>query len=191
MNNIEGINLKNYLFLVSKGEKNIKRSNLVDIATQIASSFNHLHSKMVLMGDVSDNNILIDDNLNTHLIDCDSFQVEKYLCEVETDEFTPPEMMGKNFKKTPRTLKNEYFSLGVLLFKILIPGRYPFSITNGGSSIKNIKNGSFAYPLANDYDFNIPLDKKLLSTWNERPLYIKECFFRTFKTKIEYHLKSG
>lgn len=183
MSNIEGVNLKNYLFLVSMSKKNIKRSNLVDIATQIASSFNHLHSKMVLVGDVSDNNILIDDNLNTHLIDCDSFQVEKYLCEVGTDEFTPPEMMGKNFKKTPRTLKNEYFSLGVLLFKILIPGRHPFSVTNGGSPIENIKNGSFAYPLANDYDFNTPLDKKLLSTWNEMPLYIKECFFRTFKTE--------
>ena len=91
--------------------------------------------------------------------------------------------MGKNFKTTPRTLNNEYFSLGVLLFKILIPGRHPFTVTNGGSPIENIKNGSFAYPLANDYGFNTPLDKKLLSTWNEMPLYIKECFFKTFKTE--------
>lgn len=183
MNNIEGVNLKNYLLLVSMNKKNIKRSNLVDIATQIASSFNYLHSKRVLVGDVSDNNILIDENLNIHLIDCDSFQVDKYLCEVGTDEFTPAEMMGKNFKTTPRTLNSEYFSLGVLLFKILIPGRHPFTVTNGGSPIENIKNGSFAYPLANDYDFNTPLDKKLLSTWNEMPLYVKECFFKTFKTE--------
>ena len=35
---------------------------------------------------------------------------------------------------TPRTLNSEYFSLGVLLFKVLIPRRYPFTITNGGSA---------------------------------------------------------
>lgn len=183
MKNIDGINLKNYLLFTSMGKRNIKRSNLVDIAAKIASSFNYLHSKRVLVGDVSDSNVLIDKNLNTYLIDCDSFQVDRYLCEVGTDEFTPAEMMGKNFKTTPRTLNNEYFSLGVLLFKILIPGRHPFTVTNGGSPIENIKNGSFAYPLANDYDFNTPLDKKLLSTWNEMPLYIKECFFKTFKTQ--------
>ncbi|MGL6168937.1 MAG: protein kinase domain-containing protein [Fusobacteriaceae bacterium] len=183
MKNIEGTNLKNYLLFTSMGKRNIKKSNLIDIATLLASSFSYLHSKRVLVGDVSDNNVLIDENLNIHLIDCDSFQVDKYLCEVGTDEFTPAEMMGKNFKTTPRTLNSEYFSLGVLLFKILIPGRHPFTVTNGGSSIENIKNGSFAYPLANDYDFNTPLDKKLLSTWNEMPLYIKECFFRTFKTE--------
>ena len=182
MYNVKGINLKNYLFFISMGKRKIDRSNLVDIAIQIASDFNHLHSKMILVGDVSDNNILVDDNLNTHIIDCDSFQVDKCLCEVGTDEFTPAEMMGKNFKTIPRTLNNEYFSLGVLLFKILIPGRHPFTVTNGGSPIENIKNGSFAYPFANDYDFNTPLDKKLLSTWNEMPLYIKECFFKTFKT---------
>lgn len=183
MKNIEGTNLKNFLLLTSMGKKEIKRSNLVNIAIQIASSFNYIHSKRILVGDVSDNNILIDKNLNINLIDCDSFQVDKFLCEVGTDEFTPVEMMGQNFKTTARTLNNEYFSLGVLLFKILIPGRHPFTVTNGGSAIENIKNGSFAYPLANDYDFNTPLDKKLLSTWNEMPLYIKECFFRTFKTK--------
>ncbi|MBC2849952.1 protein kinase [Cetobacterium sp. 8H] len=122
------------------GKKNIKRSDLVNIATQIVSSFNHLHSKRVLVGNISDNTILIDDNLNIHLIDFDSFQLDRYLCEVGTDEFTLAEMMGKNFKKTPRTLNNEYFSLGVLLLKILIPGRHPFSVTNGGSPIENIKN---------------------------------------------------
>lgn len=183
MKNIEGVNLKNYLLLASMGKKKIARLDLLHIATQIALSFNYLHSKRVLVGDVSDNNIIIDDNLDIHLIDCDSFQVDKYLCEVGTDEFTPREMMGKNFKITPRTLNNEYFSLGILLFKILIPGRHPFTVTNGGSPVENIKNGSFAYPLGNDYDFNTPLDERLLSTWNEMPLYIKECFFKTFKTE--------
>ena len=50
--------------------------------------------------------------------------------EVGTDEFTPAEIM----EITPRTLNSEYFSLGVLLFKVLIPRRHPFTITNGSSA---------------------------------------------------------
>lgn len=189
MKEVTGQSLKVFLALTERGaKKNIKRDTLIDIALNITRTFQYLHERNILVGDVSDNNILIDSNQNIYFIDIDSFQIKNFLCTVGTDEFTPPELIGKGFKNK-RTISNEEFSLGILLFKILLLGQHPFSVINGGSYVENIKNGAFAYPLGNEYSHNTPIAKKWLTTWNDFPVEIKEMFFKLFKENTRFSSK--
>jgi DNA-binding helix-hairpin-helix protein with protein kinase domain len=55
---------------------------------------------------------------------------------VGTDAFTPPELIRKNFKSILRTFENEYFTVAVLMFMILMYGKHPYSKVGGG----NLKN---------------------------------------------------
>ena len=75
-----------------------------------------------------------------YLIDCDSYQVDSFPCPVGTQEFTPPELQGVDFRYRLRDVNNELFSLAVMLFTILMPGQKPYAAKDNGDIIENIKN---------------------------------------------------
>ena len=71
------------------------------------------------------------------VIDSDSFQVvaanNKYLCQVGTPEYTPPELQGARFDRIVRTPNHDNFGLAVLMFQILFMGKHPYSGRYKGS----------------------------------------------------------
>jgi hypothetical protein len=84
-----------------------------------------------VIGDVNHSGFLIADNATSTLIDSDSFQIvasnRKFLCQVGTPEYTPPELQGKRFDQITRTANHDNFGLAVLIFQILFMGRHPYS----------------------------------------------------------------
>ena len=83
-------------------------------------------------------------------IDCDSYQIESgndlFLCEVGVPEYTPPELQSKSFRDTRRTFNHDNFGLAVLIFKILMMGRHPYSGDGAPSEIgEAIKKNYFCY----------------------------------------------
>ncbi len=106
--------------------------SLVRVSQNIASAFNTLHSRGILMADVNETNILITKKGEARLIDCDSFQFkskngEYYICNVGIPLWTPPELQGKSFAQVVRTEQHDLFGLAVMLFHILFMGRHPFA----------------------------------------------------------------
>ena len=104
---------------------------LVRAAGNIARAVASVHATGCVIGDVNHSGILVSDKATSTLIDSDSFQViasnNKFLCQVGTPEYTPPELQGVRFDRVARTSNHDNFGLAVLVFQILFMGRHPFS----------------------------------------------------------------
>src|SRR3984957_2627779 len=104
-----------------------------NIARAVAS----VHSCGCVIGDINHSSFLVSNRATSTVIDSDSFQViaanNKYLCQVGTPEYTPPELQGARFDRVVRTPNHDNFGLAVLAFQILFMGRHPFSGRYQGS----------------------------------------------------------
>lgn len=105
---------------------------LLFVARNVAAAFDTLHDHGHVLGDVNQGNVLVGEDSQVVLIDCDSFQVRfgaaLHRCEVGVAHFTPPELQRVNaFETTTRTSNHDGFGLALLIFHLLMGGRHPFS----------------------------------------------------------------
>lgn len=79
-----------------------------------------IHDKGYVLGDIKSQNILVSDRALVAIIDTDSFQVRNsqtgkvYRCTVDSEGFTPVELLGKDFSTTEQTEIHDRFRLGVI-----------------------------------------------------------------------------
>ncbi|MGH9678183.1 MAG: protein kinase domain-containing protein, partial [Candidatus Acidiferrum sp.] len=126
---------------------------LIRAAANTARSFAAIHEVGCVIGDVNHGGFLVSDKATVRLIDCESFQFayggKKFLCELGTPTFTPPELQGKPFRGVVRTPNHDNFGLAILIFHMLFMGRHPFAGRFlGGDDMsleKNISEFRFAY----------------------------------------------
>ncbi len=180
MDRAEGKPLKSLLTgpkVLKNNFPNWKKIHIVRLCLTILDKIKYLHSKNVILGDINPQNILVKDEKTVYFIDTDSYQVENYPCPVGTDAFTPPELLRKNFKSILRTFENEYFTVSVLMFMILMYGRHPYSKVGGGNLVENIMKGEFPYS-ANDKDKVPPGLWGII--WTHLPYDIKNLFIKSF-----------
>ena len=104
---------------------------LAHVALNASKAFSVVHRHGHAVGDVNENNILVDDEGTVKLIDCDSFSVtfqgNSFPCEVGVPIFTPPELQGQSLRGVIRTADHDTFGLAVLNFLLLFMGRHPFA----------------------------------------------------------------
>lgn len=156
------------------------RRDSVRLALNILTAFRNLHAEGVLMGDVNENNILMRPDASVSFVDCDSYQLAGHPCPVGTDAFTPPELQGCAFAKTFRTERHEAFAVAILLFKIMVAGKHPFSHQNGASLAENIGKGLFPYRFGEAKPSqNLPVGHCRFC-WSHLPSYIRAAFTRMF-----------
>ena len=191
MNKAEGYSLKRSLFAHPKifEEKlpSWDRANLVKVCLNILNAVNLLHKNNVLLGDINGSNIMVNDKCETFIVDADSFQIEGYPCPVGSPEYTAPEIQKMKFGTFLRTKNNEYFSLGTLLFMILMCGKHPYSSVDGGMVTDNIKNSQFPYPFGSKdsasrsvFDLSKPPPGPWRKIWSHIPFASKQSFFNCF-----------
>lgn len=123
---------------------------MVHTAKNLACAVDTLHNKNIVIGDINQGNILVNNQAMIKLIDCDSYQVEYngqfYLCEVGVPEYTSPELQGQSFNGVHRTKNHDCFGLAVMIFKILMFGRHPYSGVGAPPEIeKAISQGYYCY----------------------------------------------
>lgn len=73
----------------------------------------------ILPGDLSLNNVMIDEDDRVYLVDCDSFQVCDYASGMFTETFKHPQIDPDTVNGTLRDPRHEYFAFAVLLFYCL------------------------------------------------------------------------
>ncbi len=103
-------------------------------ARNLATAAGALHTSGYVVGDLNESNVLVTSSALVTLIDTDSFQVQEprggqvvtYACPVAKPEYTPPELQGKSLSSTVRSPEQDAFSLGVLIFQLLMEGNHPF-----------------------------------------------------------------
>ncbi len=104
---------------------------LAHVARNLAVGFAALHEAGVVIGDVNESNIVVASDGRVRFIDVDSFQVTangtRYLCDVGTPTYQPPELQGMGFVGAVRTDNHDRFGLAVLIFQLLFMGRHPWA----------------------------------------------------------------
>jgi DNA-binding helix-hairpin-helix protein with protein kinase domain len=113
----------------------VNTKELYRLAHNICTVYRVFHAKQYVIGDINTKNIMVSSQMHVTVVDCDSIQVhdartnKTYPCKVGVREYTPPELVGKNFANTIRTPNNDEFAIAALVFQLLMQGHNPFSGT--------------------------------------------------------------
>ena len=105
---------------------------LVNVARNVAASFDAVHAHGHIVGDVNENNFLVGRKWHSQadrlpfISDIDG--ATRYSCDVGVRLFTPPELQKiSSFRGKERTANHDNFGLAILVFQLLFLGRHPFS----------------------------------------------------------------
>ena len=106
---------------------------LLRTAFNLASAVEAIHARGCVIGDFNESNVLVTNTALVTLVDCDSMQVPRpgtgtyFRCTVGKPDFTPPELQTCAFDQIDRTPSHDNFSLGVMIFLLLMEGVHPFN----------------------------------------------------------------
>lgn len=148
-----------HLYSVAQRKKDFPEVDwgfLLHTARNCAIAFESVHQHGHVVGDVNQKNVMVSRKGIVAFVDCDSFQVREgariFRCGVGVDEYTPPELQGKNFASLDRVPDHDLFGLSVLIFHLLMMGRHPFAgvpLVKADIPIaKAIQGGYYAYTRA-------------------------------------------
>ena len=164
-----------------------ERKDLIMLCVTLLEKIKYLHDRNLLIGDINGKNFLVETPEKVWFVDTDSYQVEGYPCPVGTEDFSAPEIQNRNFRTFLRTKGNENFAVAVLLFKVMMLGKHPYSQIGGESIKDNIKEGNFPY-LKEEHSLIAPKGpwEKI---WESLPSNLRDAFFNTFSSNGKYNME--
>lgn len=124
---------------------------------RLAKIVEGVHKAGHVIGDLRENNLLINDQGDLILIDTDSFQIREkggtnvFWSRVATGEYLPPEHLDGSFAEDGCDRRyGDLFALGVLIFRILMNGAHPFQakgplVRDAPATTDKIILGHFAF----------------------------------------------
>jgi len=93
---------------------NITTKDILQMLVSIQMVLNQLHDQDIYIGDLNDQNILFDDQLNVYFIDCDSWAIGSEKCDVVMDLFKDPLLVANDFNKN-----TDIYAFSILVWKTL------------------------------------------------------------------------
>ncbi len=153
------------------------RVNLCELSLSILRDVNDLQLEDILIGDLNADKIWVYNHEEIFFVDTDTYQFDAFLNPQRSLSYLPASLDRVDLSTTPRNTEHEGFSIAVLLFRILMAGKDPFTVVQATDG--TIKRGPFPYPLAIESqgkyadDFYYPL---WISMYSE----LRTLFFNTF-----------
>jgi len=129
--------------------------HLMIAAYNFAMTVHYIHQAGHSVGDLREKNILVDDQGQVCLVDCDSFQIideanrRFFASQTYTPAYLAPEWIGRDLAKVNRR-DNDQFALGVWIFQMLMNGMHPYQAKGGKANqapslSEKIKRGTYPY----------------------------------------------
>ncbi len=163
-----------------------KRIDVVDTLVDLLEKYIYLHMHDIVAGDIQLKNALLYSSSALYLIDMDSVQVGNLPCPVGTEEFTTPDLWGKNFTEFLRSLHDEDYSIAMLVFSILFCGLHPYATRKGAETLREeILLRNFPYTLDDSDEEHIPVGGYNY-IWRYLPSYLREMLYGVFKEGKRY-----
>ena len=154
------------------------RQMQIDIVFQIAYVMQRLHSYDIIIGDISPQNILVENGCVT-FVDLNavefSYNGVKYECGGVHFQYTPPEYI--RLSKYPVSESTDVWGLQVLAFELFLPGYQPYNYRCNLSFEEDTEHGNYFW-----YRPEKVVDKVgylLLNSLNER---VQTAFYEAFSS---------
>ncbi|MCA8940196.1 MAG: hypothetical protein KDB07_10320 [Planctomycetes bacterium] len=175
--------------MVEQAHAHWSHADMVNVCLSMLETIEHLHENNVLVGDLNPRNVIVQPGTKrATLIDCDSMHVTTidrvYPCTVFVPNSVAPEFSVETPLDYRNTVHSEEFSVAILLARMWLLGRHPFStvIPEHGrpedfTEAANIKAGRC--PLGVGSVAGLP-PGPWENLWMAIPKYIQECFVQTF-----------
>jgi DNA-binding helix-hairpin-helix protein with protein kinase domain len=164
------------------------RRDLVRLALRICTIVEFLHANNVLLGDLNDDNIMIDEEGGPWFIDTDSYQVGEFPSPVGRLPFVHPDLIGKDLKHVFRTFEEEWFSLATLVFMILFLGTNPYGIPGSETQVADHRDRLFPFRMKREGDPRLG-DRKCSAAagfiWSNLPNGMRQAFWAVFREEKE------
>ncbi|MBP5654648.1 MAG: hypothetical protein J6X33_03985 [Clostridiales bacterium] len=162
------------------------RIDVVNTLICLLEKYLYLHIHNCIAGDIQLKNALINNSTSVFLIDMDSIQIANLPCPVGTEEFTDPDLWGKDFAGFVRTLHDEDYSIAMLVFSVLFCGLHPYATRNGAETLREeILGRNFPYDMEDRSDEHIPKGGYNY-IWAHIPERLKQMLYDTFKLGKSY-----
>lgn len=187
MKKVKGISLSK----IMHGKKtqselsNYSDADYTQICLSIMSTIEKLHYYNILIGDINEDNFIVKDPKNVFLIDTDSFQFEKFKCNVGRENYFSPTYYETGILDED----SEGYSICILIFKILMLGRDPFtSLLKADLSKKEkVIKGFFPYNIKTDITKKIIYPPLYVDLWKRLSLNLKLYFINIFTRAESYN----
>lgn len=114
MPKVQGNELKSYVNKKFLKVNNITTKDILEILDRLKNVVEELHKADIYIGDLNDQNVLVDFQNKIYLIDCDSWSINSDKCDVVMDLFKDPQMKGNDFNE-----KTDTYALSILIWKTL------------------------------------------------------------------------
>ena len=154
-------------------DKYQKPSERARICLNILKNIEYLHQKGILIGDLKDDNILVKNPDTVYIIDCGSFQINDYPCDVFTKGWTDKKYKGKELDQNLRVIDDEYYPINRLIFEIMVLKNPHYSKDNPEIDYEDTKT------------FEFPLNVNSIDNVNS-PLYLKAWKMLSIGKALEY-----
>ena len=156
------------------------RLDVCETLLTLIGKYLYLQMHDIIAGDIQLKNALINTSSDLYLIDMDSVQIGNLPCPVGTEDFTDPRLWGRDFSSFVRTLKDEDYSIAMLVFTVLFCGLHPYATRNGAETLREeILNRNFPYTLDNSDTEHIPLGG-YDHIWEYLPDNLRTMLYNTF-----------
>lgn len=191
-----GVQLTKSVFAGQSGLKqNFPQWNKQDIcklAITIVSTICRLQALGVYFGCINPSSLYVENSTKVYFVDMDEMQIEGYPVLSQNLTFTLPERVDM-----PKTLHlsnrdEENYQTALLIFMILMPGKYPYAKRRRTSEIDSIRNMSFPFSIGKmqkSQDSESPGGIWQI-VWDHIPFNLCDSFYNTF-TKSGTHASPG
>lgn len=115
--------------------------HLLAVAGNLSAVLHTLHASGVVAGERGTSAALVAPSTGVTLVDCDAMQIrgpdgQIFRCTPGNMDLTPPELWGTGPHQGERAPYHDTFTLGVLVFELLMGGAHPFDgVGSGGMTI--------------------------------------------------------
>lgn len=101
--------------------------HLLRTARNLCIAVDSVHQAGYVVGDLNDGNVMVSADARVTLIDCDSFQVGRYVSRLMLPEYAAPEVYTADWSTYRRTQEEDYFALAIMIHLLLMEGAHPFA----------------------------------------------------------------
>ena len=121
------------------------KRDLCRLSATILNAIKQLGDNGVLFGYLNPASIYVARPEEVYFVDMDSWQIEGYPCQAVNQTFSAPEILRTRANRYLASMDEENYQVAVLLFMLLMPGKFPYSKKKTTDEAQSIVDMAFPF----------------------------------------------